>query len=159
MSEVILNDVPMDFPAFTEKLSSLSLSPEGAAAAVIIGLALMAMDRELGWKCIQASDPSIPDSKLRFVLDRLEGKEYLPNSYIVGTSPENRYRPKQPPLVIRFSTDTPGGDQTTGRVKLFVECTGADSPRPVTVASGADGKWTVTEWSSLLSGIRPPVQL
>jgi len=157
MSDVILNDVPMDLPAFTVKLAGLSGSPEGAATAVIIGLALMAMDSDLGWSCIQAADPSLPASRRRFVEERLEGKKYLPNSYIVGTSPENRYRPQQPPLVIRFSTDPRSTEPASDRVKLFVECTGADTPRPVTVARGADGRWTIVEWSSLLTGIRPPV--
>ncbi len=158
MPDVVLHDVPTDVSQFTEKLKTLGESPEGAAAAVIIGLALMAMDREMGRKCIAAADPSLPASRLRFVEERLEGKEYLPNSYILGTSPENRYLPQQPPLVIRFTTNPHSGDPAQGRVKLFVECSGADSPRPITVEKNQDGLWTAVEWSSILSGIRPPVQ-
>jgi len=157
MPDIVLADVPMTPTAFREKLAELSVSPEGAATAVIIGLALAALDRELGWSCLQAADPALTPSRRRFVEERLDGREYLPNSYIVGTSPENRYRPQQPPLVIRFSADPRNADPDADRVKLFVECSGADSPRPVTVTRGADGKWAVTEWSSLLTGIRPPV--
>lgn len=158
MPDVTLHDVPTDTGQFNERLRTLGETPEGAAAAVIIGLALMAMDRELGRKCIAAADPSLPASRLRFVEERLEGKEYLPNSYILGTSPENRYLPQQPPLVIRFTTNPHSGDPAQGRLKLFVECSGADSPRPITVERNKDGMWTAVEWSSILSGIRPPVQ-
>jgi len=158
MPDVVLHDVPTDASQFSEKLRTLGESPEGAAASVIIALALMAMDRELGRKCIAAADPSLPESRFRFVEERLEGKEYLPNSYILGTSPENRYLPQQPPLVMRFSTNPHSGDPAQGRVKLFVECSGADSPRPITVAKNREGRWTAVEWSSILSGIRPPVQ-
>lgn len=157
MSDMILDDVPMTVTGFTEKLASLSGSPEGAATAVILGIALMAIDRELGWSCLRVADPTLGSSRRRFVEERLDGREYLPNSYIVGTSPENRYRPQQPPLVIRFSGDPRNADPASDRVKLFVECSGADSPRPVTMTRGTDGKWTATEWSSLLTGIRPPV--
>jgi len=158
MPDVVLHDVPTDASQFSEKLRTLGESPEGAAASVIIALALMAMDRELGRKCIAAADPSLPESRFRFVEERLEGKEYLPNSYILGTSPENRYLPQQPPLVMRFSTNPHSGDPAQGRVKLFVECSGADSPRPITVEKNREGLWTAVEWSSILSGIRPPVQ-
>jgi len=158
MPDVVLHDVPTDASQFSEKLRTLGESPEGAAASVIIALALMAMDRELGRRCIAAADPSLPESRFRFVEERLEGKEYLPNSYILGTSPENRYLPQQPPLVMRFSTNPHSGDPAQGRVKLFVECSGADSPRPITVEKNREGLWTAVEWSSILSGIRPPVQ-
>ncbi len=158
MADVILHDLPMDFEQFIAKLSTLGQSPEGAASAVVIGLGLMVRDRELGRKCISAADPSLPPARFRFVAERLEGKEYLPNSYILGTSPENRYQPLHPPLVIRFSTNPHSGDPSEGRVKLFIECSGADSPRPITVEKNKDGMWTAVEWSSLLTGIRPPVQ-
>ena len=158
MPDVILNDVPASFQQFTEQLHNLGESPEGAAAGVIIGLAVMARNRDMGKQCITAADPSLPASRLRFVEERLAGKDYLPCSYFIGTGPGNNYTPPEPPLVIRFSTNPYSGDPSDGRVKLFVECSGADSPRPVTVARGADGRWTAVEWSSLLTGIRPPAQ-
>jgi hypothetical protein len=158
MPDVILHDVPASFQQFTEQMRSLGESPEGAAAGVIIGLAVMARDKDLGKQCVTAADPSLPASRLRFVEERLAGKDYLPYSYIIGTRPENSYSPPEPPMVIRFSTNPYSGDPAGGRVKLFVECSGADSPRPVTVTRGADGRWTAAEWSSLLTGVRPPAQ-
>ena len=59
---------------------------------------------------------------------------------------------------MRFSTNPHSGDPAHGTVKLFVECSGADSPRPVTLKRDPDGRWAPVEWSSLLSGIRPPNQ-
>ncbi len=119
MPDVVLHDVPTDISQFTEKLKTLGESPEGAAAAVIIGLALMAVDRELGRKCIAAADPSLPASRLRFVEERLEGKEYLPNSYILGTSPENLYRPQQPPLVMTVHHQPAQRRPRTGKGEAF----------------------------------------
>lgn len=159
MPDVILHEVPADLAQFTGRLGTLEQTPEGAAAALIIALAIMATDRELGKKCIAAADPSLPSSRFRFVEERLEGREYLPNSYMLGSSPGNQYRPTHPPFVMRFTTNPHSGDPSQGRVKLFVECSGADSPRPITVEKNRDGRWTAVEWSSILTGIRPPEKL
>lgn len=156
MSEVVLKSIPEDSTRFEEMLQSLNGTPEGAGAGLIAALTVMTRDRETGRRCVSLADPSLPASRFRFVEERLSGKEYLPASYIAGALPENRYRLPEPPLVIRFSTNPYSGDPGSGRVKLFVQCSGADSPRPLTVVRGADGRWTAVEWSSLLTGIRPP---
>lgn len=158
MPEVMLQELPENLPDFTNWLSGMNGTPEGAAAGIIAALALMARNSEAGRACVLAADPSLPPSRVRFVEERLKGKEYLPQSYFAGTSPENGYRLPAPPLVVRFSTNPYSGDPSEGRVKLFVECSGADSPRPVTVVREAHGRWTAVEWSSLLLGIRPAAQ-
>jgi hypothetical protein len=156
MPEVQLERIPADEEEFRKAAGPLGASPEGAAALLITGLAVMAANPEAGRKCVSAADPSLPGSRMRFVEERLRGKEYLPASYFSGTGPENGYALPRPPLVIRFSTNPHSGDPEGGRLKLFVECSGADSPRPVTVARDSVGRWTAVEWSSLLTGIRPP---
>ena len=158
MPEVLLERIPANENEFMEAIRPLGTSPEGAAASLILSLAVMAENPETGRRCVSAADPSMPGSRMRFVEERLRGKEYLPASYFSGTGPENGYSLPNPPLVIRFSTNPHSGDREQGRLKLFVECSGADSPRSVTVARDARGCWTAVEWSSLLTGIRPPAQ-
>jgi hypothetical protein len=156
MPDVSLDAIPEDFQQFSGRLESLCEHPEGAAAGVILALAVLAMDRQLGRQCVQAAAPSLPASRFRFVEERLAGNEYLPRSYFLGTRPENGYQHGELPIVMRFSTNPYSGDPAQGRVKLFVECSGADSPRPITVERNDSGQWRAVEWSSLLSGIRPP---
>ncbi len=38
-----------------------------------------------------------------------------------------------------------------------MDCTGAATPRPVTLKRNDRGVWKAYEWSSLLVGVRPPV--
>ncbi len=158
MPDVSLSAIPEDLPQFLALLDQLRERPEGAAAGVILALALLATDRELGRRCLEAAAPALPASRFRFVEERLAGQEYLPSSYLLGTHPENGYRPGEMPILMRFSTNPYSGDPAQGTVKLFVECSGADSPRPVTLKRDPDGRWAPVEWSSLLSGIRPPNQ-
>ena len=158
MTEVTLAEMPVDVQGFTRLLSGLNGTPEGAAAGIIAALSVMAGNRGAGRECVSAADPSLPGSRMRFVEERLQGREYLTQSYFAGTAPESGYRLQPGPLVIRFSTNPYSGDASQGRVKLFVQCSGADSPRPVTVARNAEGTWTAVEWSSLLLGVRPPAQ-
>ena len=42
------------------------------------------------------------------------------------------------------------------RAKVFVFSSGADSPRPVSLAMNDKGLWKATEWSSLEVGVRAP---
>lgn len=62
---------------------------------------------------------------------------------------------QEPPFVPGFRSND-HSDQGGGRYKVFVRCSGAGSPRPVTCIRRADGTWAVEEWSSLLLGVRDP---
>jgi hypothetical protein len=47
-------------------------------------------------------------------------------------------------------------DIDANTVKVFVKCTGADSPRPITLVKNDKGIWKAKEFSSLLVGIKAP---
>ena len=90
----------------------------------------------------------------QFYKDRLQGKEYLPKSYLKGSSPENNYIPSEP-LIITVSSNKYSYDQEN-IVKLFVKSSGADSPRPITLRlKPSTGEWFLWD-QALLSGIRIP---
>ena len=80
--------------------------------------------------------------------------DYLARSYFAGATPQNDYTPSQPYTVV--VSDNTYSYATEGHAKLFVKCGGADSPRPVTMRLAKDGKWYLTEYSSLMLGIRKP---
>ncbi len=55
-----------------------------------------------------------------------------------------------------YSARGQGIDQPSpGKAKFFVTCTGADTPRPITLARNSAGQWKVVEWSSLTVGVKP----
>ena len=101
-----------------------------------------------------------PRRSFRFLLGRLEEKPYIARSYIQGPGPENGYRlpGKGEPWEIIIKPDPRGGTDPN-RVKLFVECSGADSDRPISLVKAVENNrhvWKVAEASSLFVGIRPP---
>ncbi len=49
------------------------------------------------------------------------------------------------------------GNRETGQYKVFVACSGAELPRPVTLKKNDQGLWKASEWSSLLVGVMPPM--
>ena len=79
----------------------------------------------------------------------------LPNSYIKGSSPENLYKVKLP-YTYEYMSNPSSGDVSSGVYKIFVKCSGADSPRPINLEMNNRGYWKATSWSSLLTGIKKP---
>ena len=93
----------------------------------------------------------------QFYKDRLRDKEYLPKSYLKGSSPENNYNPTEPFTVVISSN--PYSYEQENLVKLFVRSSGADSPRPITLRlKPSTGEWFLWD-QALLSGIRIPASL
>jgi hypothetical protein len=78
-------------------------------------------------------------------------------SYISGATPENGYDIGVPPFVVTCTDGPYSGDASTGAYKVFVASSGAASPRPVTLQINDKGIWKASEWSSLISGVQPPV--
>jgi hypothetical protein len=157
MATLIIKDIPKTVDEFETLRGHLQATPEGAAALVILALIVYIDDKNDGKTCLTAADPSLAPARFRFIDSCLAGKEYLPWSYFCGTDPQSGYEPPKGEIRLSWSVNPHSGDPATGRVKIFIDCSGADSPRPVTLVRGTDGTWTAAEWSSLLTGIRPPV--
>ncbi|NMA18856.1 MAG: hypothetical protein GX939_08975 [Clostridiaceae bacterium] len=89
----------------------------------------------------------------QFLRDRLTGKDYVPRSYLKGTSPENDYEPSKP-YVIEI-LENPYSFANDGSAKLYIRSSGADSPRPIVLRQNKDGTWYLFE-NLLLADIRKP---
>ena len=104
-----------------------------------------------------------PGQSFQYLLKRLEEKPYVGRSYVQCARPENGYElpcPGSEPWQIVVKPDALGNPDPN-RVKLFIESTGADSARPITLVKGVEGQWDVwkvVEASSLFVGVRPPAK-
>ena len=93
---------------------------------------------------------------MQFIRDRLRGKDYLPRSYFSGATPENNYTPVQPLVVTVIETAHSNDQGAEGYITLYLDCGGADSPRPIRLRhKPSTGQWFLWE-QFLLPGIRTP---
>lgn len=90
--------------------------------------------------------------KKQFVADRMEGKAYLPFSYMDGAAPENGYAPSMPYTVT--VSDNPYSNDSPGYSKLYVRSSGADSPRPIILQKNGN-VWNLSD-EMILADIRKP---
>ena len=160
--------LPQSVDEFVALRDEHAPTPEGAAATMVVALLLYGEDQDLGKPCLaKAVDPSrtrmgasgdleLQPRALNLIRMQLGQRPYIPRSYLEGATPENAYTLPEEGLAVRLTRNPYSGSNESGRVKLFIASSGADSPRPMTVVRDSDGVWRATEWSSLLSGVRPP---
>ena len=151
------------FAALPESLAEMQVLPEASldspfktAALTVCALCAYAADRNVGTEMLNFLRGPRPLNgfDISFLNDRFRGgKTYIPFSYFAGSSPDNGYTPTQPFCVSVISDHT--SDAEDGYAKLFIPCSGADSPRPVKLRMRGDGKWFLWE-QYLLTGIRIP---
>lgn len=151
------------FPALPESLAQMQALPEASldtpfktAALTVCALCAYAADRNVGTEMLNflRGPRPLTGQDISFLNDRFrDGKTYIPFSYFAGSSPDNSYTPTQPFCVTVISDHT--SDAEAGYAKLFIPCSGADSPRPVKLRMRGDGKWFLWE-QYLLTGIRIP---
>jgi hypothetical protein len=164
LQPVQIDELPGTREEFVVLHGDVARTPQGGAAAMIVALLVYTGDQLLGRQCLAvAADPSRVDEgeRLRVRDARLIGRQigkqtYLPRSYVKGATPENGYQLPDPPYVFEFSDNPHSGDPAAGPYKVFVACSGAASPRPITVIKGDGGLWRAKEWSTLVVGIRAP---
>ncbi|MCD6587767.1 MAG: hypothetical protein J7K88_04360 [Candidatus Fermentibacteraceae bacterium] len=147
--------LPLSKEDFSTLLPDLHRTPEGAAAACIFALNILAENSAAGIEALKEMNPDVTFSTLQLAESQLKSKPYMIHSYFTGTAASNGYRLPEN-LEFDFTTNRYSGTPDQGRVKLFVACTGAHSPRPITVRKRNDGSWYALEWSSLVVGIKPP---
>lgn len=145
-----------------------ALTPEGGAAVFVLALLLMEQDATLGRSALVIA---LDAGELRrdangyqgyalgnraedFVTRYLAPKPYLARSYLTGTTPEDGYTaPATRTVQLTRNTSSVVSED---RIKVFVACTGADTPRPITLLRNNRGVWKALEYSSLFVGVRPP---
>jgi len=169
---VQFDQLPKSIDAFVTLRNQAAATPQGGAAMMVVALLVYAEDEELGQQCLTVAVDrerlfegpkgykgwQLSNRELQFLRRQLEGKAYLPRSYVAGTSPEGGYLLADPPYKIECTDNQYSGDSASGTYKVFVACSGAASPRPVTVKVNDKGIWKALEWSSLVVGVQPPAK-
>ena len=146
--------IPMTLAQFTALPQAGMQSPYETAAMFVVALNLYLQDKDeftAMMNYLKGPDPITPRE---LSLLKTQVTDYLPRSYFAGATPQNDYAPTQPYTVV--ISDNPYSYVEQGSAKLFVHCGGADTPRPISIRLAKDGKWCLTGYASLLSGIRKP---
>ncbi len=130
-------------------------SPFATAALTVLAMHAYTLNAQNGIEMFDAIKGPQPLSTYdkQFLKDRLSGKEYLPSSYMQGSSPQNGYTPTTP-FTITVS-DNPYSYDEQNYAKLYIVSSGADSPRPIKLRAKGE-QWFLWE-NMLMPSIRVPV--
>ena len=167
-----IDQVPQSAEEFIALRDQIATTPQGGAAAMVVALLIYANDEQLGLQCLTIAvdrdrlEEGIAGYRgwqlrrrdIRRIETQIKAGPHIPRSYIEKATPENGYSLPDLPYVLTFSTNPYSGDPDAGAYKLFISCSGASSPRPITVRRNHRGIWKASEWSSLISGVKAPAQ-
>jgi Domain of unknown function (DUF6935) len=170
LPSVQLDHLPISLDQFVAWRDRVATTPQGGAAALVVALLLYAGDKALGEQCLAAAVDRarqvegsggyqgwrLHTTDRRLIESQIGKQAYLPRSYVQGATPANGYTLPAPPYLFEFSANQYSGDPVAGPYKVFVACSGAASPRPVTLRRDQAGLWQAQEWSSLVVGIQFP---
>lgn len=172
LESVRIAEWPRSAEEFITLRDRVAREPQGGVAMMVVALLLYAGDEELGRSCLAAAvdrdrleegpegygGRQLGRRDMQLISRQIGSQPYVPRSYVKGATPENGYELPGSPYLFEFSYNPYSGDPESGTYKAFVVCSGAASPRPVTVCRDDRGTWKAREWSSLLVGIRKPVE-
>ena len=130
-------------------------TPFNTAALFVLALNTYAVNKGEGLAMLNAlrgpAQPPMGGSDLELLKSQIANMPYLPRSYFVGATPQNDYTPPTP-YTVTVSDNTYSYEG--GGAIMYVQCGGADSPRPVSTRLAKDGRWYLIGFSSALSGIK-----
>ncbi|MBN2571263.1 MAG: hypothetical protein JXA68_03985 [Ignavibacteriales bacterium] len=166
---VEISDVPTSIESFTSLRDELSVTPQGGASVFVVAMLMYVQNAELG---IQAFTIALdrnnlvednsgykgfkPDKSFTYMVQNyLQPRPYLANSYLLNTTFTDGYVLPSKPYQIKLSTN-PYSQISETEIKLFIECSGADSPRPIIMKKNDKGIWKTSNYSSLFVGIKTP---
>ncbi|MBX7058877.1 MAG: hypothetical protein K1X75_12495 [Leptospirales bacterium] len=168
---VTVESLPSNVDEFTALRDRISSTPQGGAAAFIIALNMYAANAAEGQKAlIVAAELSrlsrtngagsyrgfaLGAGDMSLIQRQIQNATYIPRCYFAGTSWNDGYAASAP-YTMNFTTNRFSGSEASGQVKVFVACSGASTPRPITVVRNSNGVWKAKEWSSVLVGIHAP---
>jgi len=169
LPSVKISNIPDDIDEFIKMRNSVATTPQGGAAMFILALKIYTQNAELGEKCLivmtdknalRESEKgykgfSLLNTDMDLIKSQLGKQKFLPNSYSDGCTPENDYKVKLP-YNYTFTKNKYSGSVEEGNIKIFVACSGANTPRPIRMKINDKGLWKASEWSSLLVGIKAP---
>ena len=153
MSEITLDRLPKTLQELQEMPQAALTSPEEVAALTVAALALYPENPSETEKMLDFLRGPRP---LNGIDKQFRGKEYLMRSYFSGSSPDNNYTPEQPYRIMISENAYSRSQIGEGYLTLYVNCSGADSPRPLKLRNKpSTGQWFLWE-QQLLTGIRIP---
>ena len=155
--KITFNELPTSVDMLRALPEANLKEPHYAAGLLIPALCLWPINQNAALEMLNflKGPQGLSTREIQFMNERFRAKEYLPFSYFQGSSPENGYKPSRPYTVI-IST-VPTSFDEDGYVKLYLQSSGADSPRPVQLRQKpSSGEWFLWE-QMLLSDIRIPV--
>jgi hypothetical protein len=147
--------LPETLEDFMSIPASACRTPHEAAAMTVLACLRYVDDPVEGEKMLNVLKGPKPLNMFdkQFLRDRLTGKDYVPRSYLKGTSSENDYEPAQPYIIEVL--ENPYSYDNDGYAKLYIRSSGADSPRPIVLKQSKQGSWHLFE-NLLLADIRKP---
>ncbi|NLW28291.1 MAG: hypothetical protein GXY98_00035 [Erysipelothrix sp.] len=154
---VTFDKLPTTFDTFKDLPEAVLKEPYHTGALLIASLCLWNTDKDLAIEMINflKGPQQLSPYDIQFISERLRNKEYLPYSYLEGSTPKNGYTPSKP-YTIKLST-VPTSFDEKGYAKLYLQSSGADSLRPVQLRQRPSSKeWFLWE-QMLLSDIRIPI--
>ncbi len=130
-------------------------TPFCTAALTLLALMYYPLNKEISLQMLEFLKGSQPLTayEKQFLADRFRDKDYVSRSYFVGASVQNDYQPTMPLTLVVMQTGH--SYEQAGYAKLFLQSSGADTPRPIVLRQAKDGKWYLWE-QMLLADIRPP---
>ncbi len=165
-----ISTFPKNAEEFKLLRDTVAVTPEGGAAMFVIAMKMWVSNPAEGIKCmimqreINDLQPqngaesymgySLGSSEYSLFRSQINHQPYLPDSYIAGAVPGNNYQDADIDLEFEITSNPYSGDPSSGKFKVFIRSSGADSPRPVTMVRNDKGLWKVKEYSSLIVGIR-----
>lgn len=153
---VTFNKLPTSVEMLCNHVEGCLKEPYQAAALVITALCLWPENKDMAIEMVNylQGPEALSKYKKQFITERLRGKEYLPYSFFKGSSPFNDYKPTKPYTIEVIAKR--GSFAEENYAKLYLQSSGTDSLRPVTLRKKAStGKWFITD-QMLLSDIRQP---
>lgn len=134
--------------------------PHNTFAMLVVALSVYAKDPEAGAACIDIVRGPVAMSPMdkSFLKDRFSDKKYLPMAYFKGSTPANGYTPSTPFTIVSIEDSAPQYTAGEDFKRVFVKEEGFDNPRYATFRlKKSEGNWYATEYSGLLTGVKPPV--
>ncbi len=166
--------LPTSVDEFLRRRSTLGRTPWGGATLAVHALLVRQRDKALGNKLVVLS---IAEKRLRRTsrgvsfkgfglgpmdretLRRSDRKPYCVRSLTKGSSPANGYKLDPSKVRIRFNkVMAHSGSIKSGRFRVFVCSTGADTCKPLWMNRNPKGIWKADEIAFIVGGCRPPAR-
>lgn len=167
-TSVTIDEIPTSLDDFLSLRDEYATTPEGGAVIFILAMMLYVENEEIGLAAFtialdrdQLSSGNAysnfqPGRSWYYFFDQLVGREYLPNVYVDGTDYSNGYQLNDNPYSFTF---TDSQIISENNVRVYVQTTSGNMPRPINLIRNNRGIWKVSEASSLFVGASRTPQL